>query len=145
MFETAYHGVPVVMLPVFCDQDSISAKAAADGYGLSLELSDLTTDKLVGAVRKLIDDPQYKTVAERVQRLIKDQEASPLEKAVYWTEYVLRHKGADHLKSPASGVKWYKYYMVDMAAFLALIVICLVALYRTLRGVSTGRAKKKVA
>lgn len=63
MFETAYHGVPVVMMPVFCDQDANAAKAVADGYGIKIELSELSTDKLVRAVTSLIVNPQYKTAA----------------------------------------------------------------------------------
>lgn len=63
MFETAYHGVPVVMMPVFCDQDANAAKASADGYGITMELSELSTDKLVRAVTSLIVQPQYKAAA----------------------------------------------------------------------------------
>lgn len=33
MYETVYHGVPAVVMPVFCDHDSNSEKAKADGYG----------------------------------------------------------------------------------------------------------------
>lgn len=33
MFETVYHGAPAVVMPVFCDHDSNSEKAKADGYG----------------------------------------------------------------------------------------------------------------
>lgn len=63
MFETAYHGVPVVMMPVFCDQDANAAKAVADGYGIKIELSELSTDKLVRAVTSLIVNPRYRLAA----------------------------------------------------------------------------------
>lgn len=33
--------------------------------------------------------------------LLKDQRTTPLETAIYWTEYVLRHNGAYHLQTPA--------------------------------------------
>lgn len=33
MYETVYHGAPAVVMPVFCDHDSNSEKAKADGYG----------------------------------------------------------------------------------------------------------------
>lgn len=51
------------MMPVFCDQDANAAKAVADGYGIKIELSELSTDKLVRAVTSLIVNPQYKTAA----------------------------------------------------------------------------------
>jgi UDP:flavonoid glycosyltransferase YjiC (YdhE family) len=56
MFETVYHAVPVVTMPVFCDHDSNSAKAVIDGYALKLELQDLTADKLVWAINRVIQD-----------------------------------------------------------------------------------------
>lgn len=46
MFESVYHGVPLVTMPVFCDHDVNSAKAVADGYALRLDLETLTTEKL---------------------------------------------------------------------------------------------------
>lgn len=46
MYESVYHGVPLVTMPVFCDHDVNAAKAVADGYALRLELETLTTDKL---------------------------------------------------------------------------------------------------
>lgn len=46
MFESVYHGVPLVTMPVFCDHDANAAKAEADGYALKLELETLTTEQL---------------------------------------------------------------------------------------------------
>lgn len=46
MFESVYHGVPLVTMPVFCDHDVNAAKAVADGYALRLDLETLTSDKL---------------------------------------------------------------------------------------------------
>ena len=38
MYETVFHGVPAVVMPVFCDHDSNSEKAKADGYGKQHEM-----------------------------------------------------------------------------------------------------------
>lgn len=46
MFESVYHGVPLVTMPVFCDHDVNAAKAEVDGYALKLELQTLTVEKL---------------------------------------------------------------------------------------------------
>lgn len=46
MYESVYHGVPLVTMPVFCDHDVNAAKAVADGYALRLDLESLTTEKL---------------------------------------------------------------------------------------------------
>lgn len=52
-----------------------------------------------------------------------------LDKAVFWTEYVIKHKGAHHLKSAALNLSWYQYLLLDVATaviltiFLPLLII----------------------
>ncbi|XP_053694505.1 UDP-glucosyltransferase 2 [Sabethes cyaneus] len=117
MFETVFHGVPVVTMPVFCDHDSNAAKAEADGYALQLDLTTLTSEQLVRAIHRVIHDPKYRNDAKRRQMLLKDQRTTPLETAIYWTEYVLRHNGAYHLQTPARNMTFFSYYCLDVICF----------------------------
>lgn len=50
-----------------------------------------------------------------------------LQKAVWWTEYVIRHRGAPYFRSAAIDMPWYEYLLLDVISFLAVIV--LIALY----------------
>lgn len=56
MFETVYHGVPVVAMPVFCDHDSNVEKAVQDSYAIRLELQELTSTKLLKSILTIIND-----------------------------------------------------------------------------------------
>ncbi|KRT82423.1 Glycosyltransferase, partial [Oryctes borbonicus] len=123
MFETIYHGVPIVTIPVFCDHDSNAAKAHLDGYAIQLDLATLTADNLLRAIRNVIHTSKYKANVKRMQYLLKDQKETPLERAVYWTEYVLKHKGAEHLMSPARNLNIFQYYLLDV---IALCLACLI-------------------
>lgn len=51
---------------------------------------------------------------------------SPAELVVYWTEYVIRHKGAPHLKSHALNLTWYQYFLLDVfsVVLVAFILVC---------------------
>lgn len=128
MFETVYHGVPVISLPVFCDHESNAAKAELDGYAIKLELSTMTAETLVTSINKVIHDPKYRKEVKRRQFLLRDQKETPLERAIYWTEYVIRHKGAAHLQSPAKDLHWMQYYLVDVAAFYITCLFVLIYL-----------------
>lgn len=44
LYETVFHGVPILSLPVFCDHDTNTAHAASHGYALKLELATLTAE-----------------------------------------------------------------------------------------------------
>jgi len=48
-----------------------------------------------------------------------------MEQAVYWTEYVIRHKGAPHLRSALLDLAWYQYFLLDVIAVLALASVCI--------------------
>lgn len=62
----------------------------------------------------------------KYSELTRDQPQSPMERAVWWTEYVLRHNGAKHLRSAAVDLAWYQYFMLDVLGFLfAAIAITL--------------------
>nr|CAH7722179.1 unnamed protein product [Callosobruchus chinensis] len=123
MFEAVYHAVPIITMPVFCDHDSNAAKAETDGYALKLDLTTLTAEKLLMAIRKIIHDPKYRVEVEKRQRLLLDQPETPLDRAIFWTEYVLRHKGALALQSPSRHFGVFQYYLVDVIALLALSLL----------------------
>jgi len=72
----------------------------------------------------------YRENVQRLSRIYRDQPLTPLQQAVYWTEYVIRHKGAPHLRSAALDLAWYQYFLLDVIAVLALVAVCvLVAVY----------------
>lgn len=134
MFETVYHGVPIVSIPIFCDHDSNAAKAEVDGYAKKLELQYLTADKLFSAITEVINDPKYKDQVRKRRVFLRDQKESPLERAIYWTEYVIRHKGAYHLQSPAKDLNFIQYYSLDILfAFITFIISLSLLISYTLR------------
>lgn len=47
-------------------------------------------------------------------RILKDEDIPSVQKAVYWTEYVIRHNGANHLKNPLRDEPIWKIYMLDV-------------------------------
>lgn len=53
----------------------------------------------------------------------KDRPMSPAQTIDYWTRYVIRHKGAPHLKSHALNLTWYQYLLLDVLGVLFLIIL----------------------
>lgn len=58
-----------------------------------------------------------------------DRPMSAIDKAIYWVEYVIRHKGAHHLRSSAVDLTWYQYYLLDVTVFLILIIFSLIYIF----------------
>jgi hypothetical protein len=59
---------------------------------------------------------------ERLSIIYRDQPPTPLEQAVFWTEYVIRRKRAPHVCSVALDLNWYQYFLLDVIAVLASAV-----------------------
>jgi glucuronosyltransferase len=80
---------------------------------------------------------RYRENAQRISRIYRDQPLTPLEQAVFWTEYVIRHNGAPHLRSAVLDLAWYQYFLLDVISVLALTVGSVVLIvYMILRLVS---------
>ncbi|KAL1491836.1 hypothetical protein ABEB36_012371 [Hypothenemus hampei] len=128
--ETIYHGVPILAIPVFGDQNANADRAVAGGYGLKLEYlsPDFTEENLEKKLNELLHNPQYRNNVKSKQKVYHDRPEKPMKTAVYWIEYAIRHKGAPHLRVAGAKLPWYKYYMVDV---LAVILLALLVVYKT--------------
>lgn len=61
----------------------------------------------------------------RLGRLAKDVPMSGLEKAVWWTEYIIRNKGAKHLRNPSADIPFYQYFLLDVISFIVVVALCI--------------------
>ncbi|ODM96055.1 UDP-glucuronosyltransferase 2C1 [Orchesella cincta] len=108
LHEAIYHGVPVIGIPFFGDQDWNMAQVEYSGIGLKLELSDITDEYFTNILETILNNPGFEREVQKRSTLFRDRQNSPLEKAVWSIEYVLRHGGAPHLRSPARSFNWGK-------------------------------------
>ena len=56
-----------------------------------------------------------------------DQPMPPLERAVWWTEHVLRHRGGKHLRAPAANMSWAQYLELELVFTLLTAFITFIA------------------
>ncbi|XP_056104701.1 UDP glucuronosyltransferase 1 family, polypeptide B1 isoform X1 [Rhinichthys klamathensis goyatoka] len=123
IYEGICHGVPMVMLPLFGDQGDNVHRVATRGVGVILNIHDITVQTLVDALNAVINDSSYKQKMEKLSAIHNDRPIQPLDLAVYWTEFVMRHKGAEHLRPAAHDLNWLQYHSLDVIGFLLFIVL----------------------
>lgn len=72
-----------------------------------------------------------------------------LERAIWWSEYVIRHKGAKRLKSPTLDLPWHQFLLLDVIGALILIILIIFSLiyklYRFSLTFCCGKSKKSIA
>lgn len=80
----------------------------------------------------------------KLRGLLQDEPLKGIQKAVWWAEYVIRHKGTKHLRSPTVDIEWYKFLLVDV--FLVLIglpIFILVAIVKAIAVVKQRKIRRK--
>ncbi|RXN28099.1 UDP-glucuronosyltransferase 1-5-like protein [Labeo rohita] len=126
IYEGISNGVPMVMIPLFGDQGDNVQRLVSRGVAETLRIYDLTSEKLLVALRKVINDKSYKEKITELSAIHRDRPIEPLDLAVFWTEFVMRHKGAAHLRPAAHELNWIQYHSLDVIAFLLLILVTVI-------------------
>ncbi|XP_068906136.1 UDP-glucosyltransferase 2-like isoform X3 [Tenebrio molitor] len=127
--ESVYCGVPRLGIPIFSDQFNNIRAAEKMGLAIKVAYHEIGKEKILKAARKLLEDPVYKENSERASRLFKDRPMSPLDTAVYWVEYVIRHRGASHLRNVGADLSWYRYYLGDVVLCISFLTLLMVVVF----------------
>ncbi|KAK5645049.1 hypothetical protein RI129_006349 [Pyrocoelia pectoralis] len=124
--EAIYHGVPIVGVPVFGDQLMNTARAELGGYGKGVHFKTLTEEAFGNAVNEVLNNPKYMENAKQRSKIFHDQPMKPIDRAMYWIEYVLRHNGAPHLRTSALNLRWFQVLCLDVIVFIAFVVFIVI-------------------
>ncbi|XP_037685854.1 UDP-glucuronosyltransferase 2A3-like [Choloepus didactylus] len=149
IYEAIYHGVPMVGIPLFADQPDNIAYLKAKGAAVDVNLNTMTRADLLRALKIVINEPSYKENAMRLSRIHHDQPMKPLDRAVFWIEFVMRHKGAKHLRPAAHDLTWFQYHSLDVIGFLlacvatAIILVTKGCLFFCQKCSKAGKKKKR--
>ncbi|XP_049767195.1 UDP-glycosyltransferase UGT5-like [Schistocerca cancellata] len=144
--EALHYGVPLIAIPIFGDQILNADRATKTGYAVKLDFANVTTESVQWALSEILENPRYTEKAKFLSKLFRDRPRPAMEEAMYWTEYVIRHKGAPHMRSAALDLTWYQYLLLDVIAVLLLAVVAViftvVFLIRTVYRLVCGKSSK---
>uniref|UniRef100_A0A8D8T6A1 UDP-glucuronosyltransferase n=1 Tax=Cacopsylla melanoneura TaxID=428564 RepID=A0A8D8T6A1_9HEMI len=141
LMEAIFLGVPVMGIPFFGDQYSNLMLLKNRGYALVEPIHTLSQESLLQQTQLMLNDPGFRNNAKKWSLIFNDELSAPLDRAVYWTEHVLRHKGAPHLSSYSRHLSWYQMYSVDVILTMLALVYAVVKLL-TMCCCRAGSSKK---
>ncbi|KAJ8679192.1 hypothetical protein QAD02_014979 [Eretmocerus hayati] len=123
--ESIFYGVPMIGIPLFGDQHFNVATYVKRNIAIKIDVRDISEKTMTDALHKILRDSLYKKAVKRVSREFKDHLETPINTAIYWTEYIARH-GKNSLRLPASDLLWWQNSLWDIYSFLITILIVLV-------------------
>nr|XP_046229459.1 UDP-glucuronosyltransferase 2A2-like [Scatophagus argus]XP_046229542.1 UDP-glucuronosyltransferase 2A2-like [Scatophagus argus] len=129
IYEAIYHGVPIVGIPIVFDQADNLSRLRAKGVAKVMDISELDREIFRRAIQEVLHEPSYTMNMQRLSKLHRDQPMKPLDKAIFWIEFVMRHKGAAHLRTESYRLPWYSYYSVDVMLFLLTMALLILLVF----------------
>ncbi|CAG5031196.1 unnamed protein product [Parnassius apollo] len=127
--EAIKAGVPLIGIPMLGDQWYNVEKYIYHKIGLRLDMHTLDEKQLEVAITTILNDESYRRNVEHLRKIMADQPQRPLDRAVWWTEYVLRYGGARHLRAPTANIKWIHYLELELMCFLVTILLIMLTVF----------------
>lgn len=119
--EARMHGVPVLGMPVLSQQHLNLKDALDEGWAMPFSTVFMNEAALKFAFNETFTNPRFRKNVQALAVGNADRPEAPLQLAVYWVEYVLRHKGAAHLQSQAVHLNWIQSNSLNVYGAMALV------------------------
>lgn len=71
---------------------------------------------------QFVTNYRFSVAAAKASSIMRDSSTSIMDKAVFWIEYTIRHKGAHHLHTAANDLYWFQQHLLDVIAAISLTV-----------------------
>ncbi|KAJ9581435.1 hypothetical protein L9F63_023367, partial [Diploptera punctata] len=141
--ESIFRGVPIVGIPFFADQHFNIANLISKGIAIKLDHSTMNKQSILTAVQEILNNSSYRVNMKKLSAIYKDHPISALDSAIFWTEYVIKHGGAAHLRPASTDLYWYQFLLFDVIlALVAGALIVVFILYFLFKKVYSVFAKK---
>ncbi|XP_050095496.1 UDP-glycosyltransferase UGT5-like [Anopheles aquasalis] len=140
--EGVHRAVPMVGIPIYCDQHLNMNKAVIGGYAVKLYFPNITEESFRWALEEVLYNASYKDNVRRVSQIFRDRPVPALEEAIYWIEYVERYKGAPQLRSAGLDLPWVSFALLDVVGVILVGLGLLILALRKLHGAFVGDKKK---
>ncbi|CAG5115488.1 unnamed protein product [Candidula unifasciata] len=130
-YEALYHGVPILCLPIYGDQGYNSERVRVKQLGLYTDIREASADELVALMKEIIYGGKYAENMRKASELYRELYKVPKHEAAYWLDHVIKY-GGEYMRSPGQQMPWYQLLVLDVIAFLFLVIVVIVLAFYVL-------------
>ncbi|XP_054286486.1 UDP-glucosyltransferase 2-like [Macrosteles quadrilineatus] len=140
--EAVNFGKPMIGIPFFADQRNNIRAIISKEAGIQLDLDGVTEQTIANTIAEILNNPKYTNNMRLLSMRFRDRPMTALDSAVYWTEYVIRHRGAPQLRPTSADMPLYQYLLLDIVAVILGVIITAVTALRAVCLCLCGRPGK---
>ena len=126
-------------------QGDVLIKMMEKGIALGFSKDNTTADEIYSILLEVLTNPSYKQNVLKLSQLMRDVSETPLEKVVNFVGYLIRHRGAEHLKLSSRHLNAVQYFCIDTISFLtAVACVILFCVYQLVKFIWKSYVRAKL-
>ncbi|RCN30630.1 UDP-glucoronosyl and UDP-glucosyl transferase [Ancylostoma caninum] len=123
MLESMFHGKPVIVIPLFGDQQMNSKNVIRIGTGTVIDRNNLNKKSLKEAIQKTLFNQKIARETAFVASLLAGRPQQYRQDIAKWTKIIIEHGKMNHLLLHSRNMNLMQYYGLDILTFLASVAV----------------------
>lgn len=92
------------------------------GVAEGVDYHSLNQDEIQNIILRMLENSSYALNAQKWASKFRDQKETPLDRAVWWIEWLLRNPNCDYLKSPTFRLGFIQANSYDAITFVIFVI-----------------------
>ena len=121
--ESTWYAVPMLGTPICFDQFLNVDQSVEAGVAEKYILRTIESESFYAAIKNVLDNPKYAKNVKIRSNSFRDQKEHPLQRAIWWINWIMRNPNATYLQSPGQRMSFIERQSIDVICFILLIVL----------------------
>lgn len=124
--DAIHHTVPVLGFSFSSTLEHYLLQIEKHNAGIVSHFDLESSITILSKMEEIAQNDMYKLNMLRLNQLVTDAPQIPRDRAVWWIEYVMRHRGTNHLRSPWDKLSWFQYLLMDVMLSIVLATLSVI-------------------
>ncbi|XP_055901886.1 UDP-glucosyltransferase 2-like [Eupeodes corollae] len=119
--DAIHHKVPILGISFSSNLEHYLLQIIKHDAGLVSNFDMESSAELLAKIEAFAITQRYQKNINKLHKILTDEPMRPVERAVWWIEYVLRNNGTQHLRHSWVKLSWVQYLLLDVVLAVSLI------------------------